>query len=68
MSVPYFKIGNQSARLVWQIMGSGGPIPNASGIRYRAAEATWFWIGAFGVLSLPLVGWLVHSIVKRGRD
>jgi hypothetical protein len=28
----------------------------------------WFWIGAFGVLSLPLVGWLVHFIVKRSRD
>jgi hypothetical protein len=28
----------------------------------------WFWFGAFGVLSLPLVGWLVHAIVKRGRD
>jgi hypothetical protein len=28
----------------------------------------WFWVGAFGVLSLPLVGWLVHFIVKRGRD
>lgn len=28
----------------------------------------WFWIGAFGVLSLPLIGWLVHLIVKRGRD
>ncbi|HET8933976.1 MAG TPA: hypothetical protein VFN67_11075 [Polyangiales bacterium] len=28
----------------------------------------WLWSGAFGVLSLPLVGWLVHFIVKRGRD
>ena len=28
----------------------------------------WFWFGAFGVLSLPLVGWLVHFMVKRGRD
>ena len=28
----------------------------------------WLWIGAFVVLSLPLVGWLVHFIVKRGRD
>ena len=28
----------------------------------------WLLLGAFGVLSLPLVGWLVHFIVKRGRD
>lgn len=28
----------------------------------------WLWLGAFGVLSLPLLGWLVHLIVKRGRD
>jgi ribose/xylose/arabinose/galactoside ABC-type transport system permease subunit len=28
----------------------------------------WFWFGAFGVLSLPLIGRLVHFFVKRGRD
>jgi ribose/xylose/arabinose/galactoside ABC-type transport system permease subunit len=28
----------------------------------------WFWFGAFGVLSLPLVALLVHFIAKRRRD
>jgi hypothetical protein len=28
----------------------------------------WFWLGAFGVLSLPLLVQLVHFVVKRGRD
>lgn len=28
----------------------------------------WFWFGALGVLSLPLVVSLIYFIVKRGRD
>jgi hypothetical protein len=37
----------------------------ADGLR---SLGVWFWLGAFGVLGLPLLAWLVHFVVKRGRD
>jgi hypothetical protein len=45
----------------WVTWLLGGP----AGLR---SLGIWLWLGAFGALSLPLVGWLVHFIVKRGRD
>jgi hypothetical protein len=28
----------------------------------------WLWFGALGVSSLPLLGWLVHRVMRRNRD
>jgi hypothetical protein len=30
--------------------------------------ALWIGLGAFGVACLPLLGWLIHTLVKRTRD
>jgi hypothetical protein len=38
------------------------------GFQYLRSVGIWLWFGAFAVLSLPMLGWLIDRIVHRRRD
>jgi hypothetical protein len=50
------------------LMAAGCLIWLLGGAAALRSYGLWFWFGAFGVLSLPLIVSLIYLIVKRGRD
>lgn len=47
------------AGIVWVVRG---------GTPGHASVSVWLLLAAFGILSLPLLGWLVYRVIRRGRE
>jgi|GEM_PF-3112379 len=53
--------------LVWLLLGAGFVVWAAGDAQLMRSLGVWLWVGAAGILGLPLLLWLIDAILRTVR-